>query len=343
VSGTPFGTAGYAVTEETAGFPGSLLMQSLNPDWMMVYWLRPYGHKLMENLDSIMRGDIFHLAGGFLGLLFFAGLMLGLRTSAARRLRYFTLMCLAVLIVVEALGKTHLSVNSPEVTTENLLALLTPLVAIFGTGAFFQLVDQMNLPSLAVLLGSRLLLAVIVWWALVSTIILKAPLTNFPPYYPPDIQRISGWMRPDELMMSDIPWAVAWYGHRQCSWTTTNSKYEFFQLNDYIKPVRGLYLSQNVIDGKILSECLGGSPDNWSQFAYELLQPQLRNPIDDLGKITLDNPAAGQSTMQSTVDDLEKINVDNIRTIKYPTSFPLNNSPYRTISSGMFITDHKRW
>ena len=59
----------------------------------------------------------------------------------------------------------------------------------------------------------------------------------FPPYNPPEIQEVSGWMRPDEMMMSDIPWAVAWYGDRQCAWITINSNYEFFQFNDYVKPV----------------------------------------------------------------------------------------------------------
>ena len=39
----------------------------------------------------------------------------------------------------------------------------------------------------------------------------------YPPYYPPDIQQTAGWMKPDELMMSDVPWAVAWYGNRQCA------------------------------------------------------------------------------------------------------------------------------
>ena len=40
----------------------------------------------------------------------------------------------------------------------------------------------------------------------------------YPPYFPPEIQQIAGWMKPDELMMSDVPWAVAWYGDRQCVW-----------------------------------------------------------------------------------------------------------------------------
>ncbi|HSY20092.1 MAG TPA: glycosyltransferase family 39 protein [Candidatus Acidoferrales bacterium] len=321
VSGTLFGTAGYAVAEETSGFPGSYFMQSLTPDMTAAYWLRPYGHKLLGNLDTILQGDIFHLAGGWLGILFFAGLLLGLRNPAARRLRYFTMMCLFVLIIVQALGRTGLSSILPEINTENLLVLLTPLVVIFGAGFLLVLIDQMNLPSAAMRPATMLLVAVMSWWALASTLILKVPTTTYPPYYPPDIQRMAGWMQPDELMMSDVPWAVAWYGDRQCSWTTINSTYEFFQLNDHVKPVHGLYLSINTVDSKILSECLNGGVGNWNRFAYELLAPQQKNPVENIGKITLDNPG----------------------TIKYPTDFPLLYSPSETISSGLYLTDRQRW
>ena len=106
--------------------------------------------------------------------------------------------------------------------------LLTPLVVIFGAGFFLTLIDQMNMPARAGALsgsspcswrssGSR-------WSRPWST---KASTVAYPPYYPPDMQQIAGWMHPDELMMSDIPWAVAWYGDRQCAWTTLNSAMNF--------------------------------------------------------------------------------------------------------------------
>ncbi len=77
-------------------------------------------------------------------------------------------------------------------------------------------------------------------------------------------------MRPDELMMSDIPWAVAWYGDRQCVWNTLNSKAEFFQLNDYVQPVRALYLTLNTLDGRLFSDCLQGGADSWENFALKI-------------------------------------------------------------------------
>jgi hypothetical protein len=98
---------------------------------------------------------------------------------------------------------------------------------------------------------------------------MKTPPVSYPPYYPPDVQKISNWMRPDELTMSDIPWAVAWYGNRPCTWTTINSQYEFFQFNDYVKPVHALYLSLNTLDGKLFTECLQGGVDSWGNFVLK--------------------------------------------------------------------------
>jgi len=97
------------------------------------------------------------------------------------------------------------------------------------------------------------------------------PQTNplsYPPYHPPDIQRISQVLRPDELMMSDVPWAVAWYGQRECVSLPLNPKEEFFNIYDYVKPVSGLYLTQKSLNINLLPELTVShpDPDTWRHF-----------------------------------------------------------------------------
>ena len=270
MSGTFLGTAGYAVVEGTFAFPGSRLMQSLNPDMTSAYWVLPYTVKLQTNLRYILQDDMLSLGGGWMGILFLAGLLLGLRNVVARRLRYFTMMCLGVFLVVSALGRTQLTYISPELNTENPLVLLTPLVVIFGVAFFLTLLNQMNAPSVQVRYSVVGLVVVLACQQFILTLL--PPKTTpgaYPPYYPPEIQKFSGWMRPDELVMSDIPWAVAWYGDRQCTWTTINSQYEFFQFNDFVKPVRALYLTLNTLDAKLFTECLQGGVDSWGNFVLK--------------------------------------------------------------------------
>jgi hypothetical protein len=305
VSGTLFGTAGYAVMEGTGAFPGTKLMQSLNPNLEDAnYFLTTiYPVKFLQNLRSIYQGEFFQLGGGLICVLFLAGLLLGLRNNMARRLRYFTMLCLGVFILVSALGRTQWTLISPEMNTENPLVLLTPLVAIFGVAFFLTLLNQMNLPSFQARLSVVGLVAVLLCQPMIMSLL--PPRTSpiaYPPYYPPEIQKIGGWIQPEELVMSDIPWAVAWYGDRQCTWTTLNAQYEFIALNDFIKPVNALYLTLYTLDGKLFTECIQGGVGNWSNFAYK-----------------------------------------TVAFNQLPSNFPLVNFPLESLSSGLFLSDRQRW
>jgi hypothetical protein len=305
VSGTLLGTAGYAVMENSYVFSGARLMQSLNPEMFGAYQRIVYLVllKLFANLRGILSVGVPQLGGGWVGILFLAGLLLGLRNPVARRLRYFALMCLGVFIVTTALGQTPMSTLSPEVNTENQLILLTPLAVIFGVAFFVTLLNQMEVPfpqMRYIVIGLLIFLV-----RLPFTLSLLPPENSpsaYPPYYPPDIQKISTWIKPNELVMSDIPWAVAWYGDRQCSWTTINCNYEFVALNDFIKPVNGLYLTLNTLNAKLLTECVQGGVDNWSNFSYKTL-------------------AFNQ----------------------LPSKFPLQNFPLESLGSGLFLADRQRW
>lgn len=146
VSGTPFGTAGFAMLEGTAAFPGFQLERSIHPDLSVEWNLSLYLHKLFSNIRGILQDPLPKLGGSWVSMLFLTGLLLSFRSVAIRRLRYFLLMCLAVFVVVQALGQTQLSTESSGVNSENLLVLLTPLVFIYGTSLFLILFDQMALP-----------------------------------------------------------------------------------------------------------------------------------------------------------------------------------------------------
>ena len=268
VSGTYFGTAGYAVSEDIYTFPGTQLMRSLSPDMTSLYWLVPYQRKLLANSRELFQSGLPHFAG-WMSILFFAGLLLRLRQTTGSRLRHFTLMSLLVLFFVEALGRTPFALLAPETNADDVLILLVPLAVIFGAVFFLTMLAQLELPNLQIRLGLIAILVVITWQPLGSTLLPPRTPPVSRPYYPPDIQKFSGWMRDDELVMSDLPWAVAWYGHRQCAWTTINTEYTFFQLNDYIKPVHGLFLSSLTLDGKLLTDCLQGTKDSWGNFVLK--------------------------------------------------------------------------
>jgi hypothetical protein len=276
VSGTPFGTAGFAAIEGTYIFPGFRLERSLHPDLTLPFRLTPYVHKLLINLRVILQTDLPRTGGSWATLLFLTGLLMGFRSVAARRMRYFLLMCLGIFIVIQALGQTQISVESPDINSENLLVLLAPLMFIFGASLFITFLDQMNLslPQLRYLIGT--LFVAVSCLPMISA--LSPPKTQpiaYPPYYPPEIQTTAGWMKENEMMMSDIPWAVAWYGRHQCSWITLDAQDEFFALND-VKPVQALYLTPETMDGRFISDWITPREFSWGSF---IIQAVLQNQI----------------------------------------------------------------
>jgi hypothetical protein len=265
VCGAPFGTAGYSILAGTTLFPGDQLERSLHPDFSEILMPGVYWSKFENNLRPIFESALFKLGGSWASVFFFAGLMLGFNRPATRRMRYFLLMCLGTFIVVQALGRTSLSDES-EINSENLLVLALPLVFIFGAAFFFILLDQMKLPAPQlryVVIGVFYVLCCL---PLLFSLRFKTSPVVFPPYYPPDIQKAAGWMKESELTMSDVPWAVAWYGQRQCVSLTEDDQDQFFALNDYIKPVSALYLTLRTMDSPLVSECFRGGKDNWGHF-----------------------------------------------------------------------------
>ena len=105
-------------------------------------------------------------------------------------MRYFLLMCLGVFIVVQSLGRTQLSEESPEINSENLLVLLAPLVFIFGASFFFTLLEQMKLPVLQLRYAAIVLFAGLCCLPLdFHAAVAKTVPVAYPPYYPPEIQQ----------------------------------------------------------------------------------------------------------------------------------------------------------
>lgn len=258
LSGMPFGTATFAIIENSSISAGDHLERSLNPDLLKSVHnsfplLTAAAHvflgKLVTNGRSIVQSDLPKLGGTWISAFFAVGLLVRFRSPALGRLRLFLLASILVLAVAQAAGRTKLSDDSPEINSENLLVLVAPLVMMYGISLFFILLDQVEFAFFQMRAAAVGLFAVVVCLPLLLAIV--PPKTNpvvYPPYYPPSIQNSVGWTKEDELLMSDIPWAVAWYGQSQCMWLTLNARPDFFTVNDSLKPVSALCLTVQTVD-----------------------------------------------------------------------------------------------
>lgn len=270
LTGAPFGAATYAVYEGTSIFEGSLLQRSLNPDFTKVQ-PSDVPEKLWTNLSEIIKTDLPFFGGSWVGAFFLVGLLFPFRSIVLRRLRHFTVLAIICFVIVQALGKTHLSIDSPQVNSENILVLLAPIVFMFGCSLFYMLLEQVraNVPELrSIFIG---IFTVVMSLPLFIALLFKPthPIA-YPPYYPPRIYEIGSWMERQELLMSDIPWAVAWYGNRPCIWLTSNSDREYEAINAQ-RTIHGLYLTSMTLDRRFLSDWVRGEYEGWGMFILDLL------------------------------------------------------------------------
>ena len=258
ISGMPFGTANYAIIENSSLSLEDRLQRSLSPELLRsihntfpfltvayhVFW-----QKLVANSRAIVQSDLPRLGGTWVSAFFLVGLLVRFRSPTLGKLRVFILTSLAILVATQALGRTKLSDDSQDINSENLLVLLTPLIVMYGVSLFFIVLDQVELPFFQLRSAAIGLFGVVACLPLILTISPPkiSPLV-YPPYYPPSIQTAVGWTKEDELMMSDVPWAVAWYGQSQCVWLTPNARIDFFAINDYLKPISALYLTPQTVD-----------------------------------------------------------------------------------------------
>jgi len=187
---------------------------------------------------DILNNQLPKLGGSWATLLFWAGLLLSFKSVAVRRLRYFLLFGLATFVVVQALGQTQLSVESPEVNSENLLVLFAPLVFIYGVSFFLTLLEQIPLPAFQlryIVIAGFVLITCLPMRVMFRTKTSPVGVSALSSAEHPADRRL---MKEDELMMSDVPWAVAWYGRRQCVWLDAErpGRFQRHQLLDETGP-----------------------------------------------------------------------------------------------------------
>jgi Dolichyl-phosphate-mannose-protein mannosyltransferase len=99
---------------------------------------------------------------------------------------------------------------------------------------------------------------------------------QWPPYIPPYIAIMAEWTKGNEIIMSDMPWGVAWYADRKSLWLPMTIK-AFIQLNDYNQlkgQIVGMYLTPVSGNSAFISDITRGEYHEWAAFIIGI--PDLR-------------------------------------------------------------------
>lgn len=353
LSGTLFGTAGYALFHQSFSFPGFDLDRSLHPEFSLIRTDEFAGKLLRNGRQSL--AALPSLGGSWMTALFIAGLLLPFRNIVLGRMRWFVVASLGTLFFVQALGETELSKDSPEVNSENLVILVFPAVVIYGTSLLFNLLEQFAAPA------TRFIITGIFFLLATSPLLLAffsphpSPMV-YPPYAPPWIQSKADHLAPDQWVVSDMPWAMGWYGSRTSVWlplkpgTATNIHESFFEVRG-LHPISGLHLTSRTLGSLDSASILQwrhteASDPDWQQFQGTILElgeqlSRANAPEEMLNRLKNTYQLAQNHWIRGGGDSWQAFVLGILVNREVPAGFPLRRAP-EPLWHEIFLTDSER-
>lgn len=204
ISQNPFGLVFYDLLAGTDLFPGDALARSIHPempDAITAFYAIQV--KAMANLRAFFANGFGFASGGLLLALFGAMYLHRFVRPASRALRWCLLPAAAATILsAAAFGEESLRA----------LVVFWPLAIPYGWAFFLVLLDRLQFELR--FFAAAAISVVMFLTALPLLVNVLPPRTGLP--YPPYFHSYAGWVAsmvdPGECLVTDIPWATAWYG-----------------------------------------------------------------------------------------------------------------------------------
>jgi hypothetical protein len=293
LTGNPFGVALYSGFGQLIGTE-SQVMRSFHLDTteLTFSWFRS---KVQSQTIAQLSNIYFYLGHSPVAPVFFVSLLHVFKRRETASFRW----CLFLMWLFAVLGMSLFGLAGEGDTSANdLHVLFIPLTIFYGCA--FLLVLWSRLVAERPEVGLRLVRWTFfagVWllsaFPLAHTLITTSGRVQWPPYCPPYIALLGGkdgWTNPDEIITSDMPWAVAWYADRECIWLPDKIS-TFMDLNDYDRlhaPIVGLYLTPVSGDSQFYSDITKGEYKEWSAFILRNLNTR-GFPLHAVTALPLDN------------------------------------------------------
>lgn len=221
--------------------------------------------KVTSNLLTQFGHILGYLGWSVVALMFFAGLMHAFKRMETSVLRWMILTMWGGAVA----GMAVYGINEEQGVAANQLHLIfIPLMTCYGLAFLLVQWNRLEIGFRFARIGFLILLYLLCALPMIFALPLLAPwkpLVRWPPYVPPYIAVLNNWMKPDEVIASDMPWAIAWYADRRSLWVPDTIK-TFIEFNDYKilgGPVNGLYMTPISGSQNTLGDILKGEYRDW--------------------------------------------------------------------------------
>lgn len=282
VCGNPLGLTMYSVLDGTSGSELSF-MSNLQPD------LRAFGMvraKLRAGFSAQFENFFSFFGYSLTAIAFFFSLLHIYKRSTTNMFRW----ALALMWFCAAFGMVVFTPRG-QISANQLHMLFLPLFIAFGLAFLIVLWNRLNLRFEPAKIAFLILIFLVSALPLAVNLLTQThSRVNWPPYVPPFINSISNWMEPGEIMVTDMPWAVAWYGGRPTLLLPSTAK-QFITIHDYKYlggPLNGLYLTPVSGNRPFLSQIAKGEYREWAPFIMRTAD-LTRFPLQFFTPLPVDN------------------------------------------------------
>ncbi len=261
----PFGIAGYALYDNIGGTTAHR-MRTLEPSLRGTppSFFRP---KLQNGRVAQLQNPLRLVGGGVLAAAFFVGLLYPFRRPETDALRWAVLAMWLGL----AVGTALLGIEDDPISANHLQVLFLPVVIAYGLALLLVLFGRLTVGTVPLWrLAFFAALFALTSLPMVSTLLTKTTVVQYPPYFPAAISKLATLTKPTEVLGSDMPWAIAWYADRSSVWLPLKVR-EFTDFGDQNKlpgPLAGVFLSPISRNAPFFAEILRGDYQDWTPLVF---------------------------------------------------------------------------
>ncbi len=229
--------------------------------------------------------DLYKYLGSMvIAPLFFLSLLHPFKRAEIAHFRW----CILSMWLFGVLGMTIYGLPDGRMDPNQLHILFAPVMAAYGLAFLTVVWNRIGFETNHPLIAHGHLIIV----AVISAIPLLLPMPKnikngisaskmqkavWPPYYPPHIAYLNDWTNDQEIILSDIPWAVAWYANRTAVWLPKDMD-QYKDLEDYVegmgKQFAGVFISPITVNGNFITDISQGHYNAWREviLAGEMLE-----------------------------------------------------------------------
>jgi hypothetical protein len=239
VTKIPFGISQFAWLDGLS-MSESGWMRELEPDFSGVSLFE--FRKRAEAEFNYQLGSLSTLLGGVIvAPLFFVALLHRFKRDETEVFKW----ALLLIWLFAFSGSILIGINRQNISANQIQILFGPLMTFYGLAYVLVCLKRMQLEGgIYRALLITLFLVVTGLPTLFGFLPGNSPI-QFPPYLPQFMQFFATWTKPNEIIASDMPWAVAWYSDRKSLWLPAKlrSLTEFYDFQTLGAPIAGIYLT----------------------------------------------------------------------------------------------------